>query len=198
MAHTDNMVHIAQCEFQQLIRQNARRVCKSEKTVVREHSPQAHRPRMQDRFVTQGAKTSMAVHNLNFLPQYDVSEDGEEGKDCRERGFAIDDKEGDMVDFQSISEIADTSAAGVSMGDDDNFVAAVDEFGGELVNVRFDSTGLGKEEVADHGDVVWHYECGLVYFESSTCWFHMLTVRSCNVFKTPLLGFHLLWLELRE
>lgn len=44
------------------------------------------------------------------------------------------------------------------MGDDDDLVAAVDELGGELVNMGFDAARLWEEEVADHGDVVGHCE----------------------------------------
>jgi len=41
---------------------------------------------------------------------------------------------------------------------DDYLMAAIDELGGELVDMAFDATWLGKEEVADHGDVVRHLE----------------------------------------
>ena len=43
------------------------------------------------------------------------------------------------------------------MSDNYHFVAAVDEFGGELIDVAFDAAGLGEEEIADHGDVVGHF-----------------------------------------
>ena len=61
-----------------------------------------------------------------------------------------------MVDLEAVGEIADAGAAFVGVGDDDDFVAAVDELGGELVDVAFNAAGLGEEEVADHGDVVRH------------------------------------------
>ena len=63
-----------------------------------------------------------------------------------------------MVDFEAVGEIADAGAAFVGVGDDDDFVAAVDELGGELVDVAFNAAGLGEEEVADHGDVVRHFQ----------------------------------------
>ena len=63
-----------------------------------------------------------------------------------------------MVDFEAVCEIADAGAAFVGVGDDDDFVAAVDELGGELVDVGFNAAGLGEEEVADHGDVVRHFQ----------------------------------------
>jgi hypothetical protein len=44
------------------------------------------------------------------------------------------------------------------MRNDDYLMAAIDELGGELVDVAFNAAGLGKEEVADHGDVVRHLE----------------------------------------
>ncbi len=70
-----------------------------------------------------------------------------------------------MVDFETVGEVAHAGSAGVGVGDDDDFVAAVDEFGGELVDVGFDAAGLGEEEVADHGDVVGHFGgCGVGFF----------------------------------
>ena len=62
-----------------------------------------------------------------------------------------------MVDFETVCEIADAGSALVGVGDDDDLVAAVDELGGELVDVAFNAAGLGEEEVADHGDVVGHF-----------------------------------------
>lgn len=105
----------------------------------------------------------MAMHDLNFFPQNNISEYGEEGEDGGEGGFAVDDEKGDMVDFETVGQVAHAGSAGVGVGDDDDFVAAVDEFGGELVDVGFDAAGLGEEEVADHGDVVrhfWRLRCG--------------------------------------
>ena len=100
----------------------------------------------------------MPMHNFNLLSQNDVPEYREEGKDSREGGFSIDDKERHMVDFETVREIPDTRSSLIGMGDDDDFVAAIDELGRELIDVAFNAAGLGEEEVADHGDVVRHCE----------------------------------------
>ena len=100
----------------------------------------------------------MPMHNFNLLSQNDVSEYREEGKDSRESGFSIDDKERHVVDFETIGEIPDTRSSLIGMGDDDDLVAAIDELGRELIDVAFNAAGLGEEEVADHGDVVGHSE----------------------------------------
>ena len=63
-----------------------------------------------------------------------------------------------MVDFETVREIPDTRSSLIGMGDDDDFVAAIDELGRELIDVAFNAAGLGEEEVADHGDVVRHCE----------------------------------------
>lgn len=96
------------------------------------------------------------MNNFYALPNHNVAEDGKEGEDGGEGGLAVYHKEGDMVDFEAVGEIADSRATLVGMGYDDDFVTAVDKFGGELVDVRFDAAGLGKEEVRDHSDVVGH------------------------------------------
>jgi len=96
------------------------------------------------------------MHNFNLFPNDDVSEDGEEREDGGHSRLSVYNKKGDVVNLEPISEIADASAAFVCMGDDDDFMAAVDEFGGELIDVAFHAAGLGEKEVADHRDVVWH------------------------------------------
>ena len=61
-----------------------------------------------------------------------------------------------MIDFESICEVPDACTTFVGMRYDDNLMATVDKFGGELVDMTFDSSRLGEEEVADHGDAVRH------------------------------------------
>ena len=65
-----------------------------------------------------------------------------------------------MVHFEPICEVVNSRAAFVGMGDDNDLVAAVDELCGELINVAFNSSWLGKEEVAYHGNVVRHFGRG--------------------------------------
>jgi hypothetical protein len=107
----------------------------------------------------------MAMYNLDLFSNDDVAKDGEEGEDGRKGGFAVDDEKRDMVDFEAIREIAHASSPFVCVRYDDDFVSSVDELGGELVDVTLDSSGLGEEEVADHGDIIWH--CGEL--ERSCC-----------------------------
>lgn len=154
----DDMVDVAESELQQLIRKNTRRIRKSKKRMIRKHRPQPHSPRMQNRLMAQTAQTRMTMHNLNLLSDDNISKNRKEGKHGGESGFAVDDEEGDVVDFEAVGEVADSRAAFVGVGDDDDLVAAVDEFGGELVDVGFNAAGLGEEEVADHGDVVGHFD----------------------------------------
>ena len=126
--------------------------------MIGKDGPQPHSPRMQNSLMTQTAQACVPMHDLNFLSKDDVSEYREEGKDSRESGFSIDDKERYMVDLEAIGKIPNSSPPFIGMGDDDDFMAAVDELGRELVDVAFNAAGLGEKEVADHGDVVRH--CG--------------------------------------
>lgn len=104
----------------------------------------------------------MPMHNFNFFPQYEISKYGKEGKYSGKRRLSIDDEERNVIDLQTVGEIADSCATFVGVGDYDNFMAPVDEFGRELVDVGFDAAGLREEEVADHGDVVGHCEDGVL------------------------------------
>jgi len=42
------------------------------------------------------------VDDLDVLAYHNVTEDGEEGEDGRERGLAVDGPEGYVVDFESV------------------------------------------------------------------------------------------------
>lgn len=63
-----------------------------------------------------------------------------------------------MINFEAIGEISDASAALIRVSDYDNLMAAVDEFGRQLINMTFDASRLREEEVTDHGYLVRHVE----------------------------------------
>ena len=88
---------------------------------------------MQDSLMTETAKTGMAVYYLNLLPNHYIAKDWEEREDCGKGSLSIDDKEGHMVDFQAICQVADTCSSFVSVCDDDDFVATIDQFLSSLV-----------------------------------------------------------------
>jgi hypothetical protein len=69
-----------------------------------------------------------------------------------------------MIDFESVGEISYACSALVCVCYNYDFMSSIDEFGRELVDVAFYSSGLGKEEIADHCDIVRH--CG----ESNRPW----------------------------
>lgn len=100
----------------------------------------------------------MAMYNLNLLSDHDVSKDREKGEDRGECRFPIDHEEGNMIHLESIGEVSNTTTTFICVGDDDYFVTAVDELRGKLIDMALDSTWLGEEEVADHGNIVGHLE----------------------------------------
>ena len=65
------------------------------------------------------------MNYLNLLPYDDIPKYWKEGKDGRKGCFKVYDKEGNMVDFESICEIAYTSPAVVGMSYDDYFMTTV-------------------------------------------------------------------------
>jgi hypothetical protein len=128
MADTDRMVYITQRKLEELVGQNGGGIGESKKRMVGKDGPQSHCSCMEDSFSTEATKTGMTVDNLNLLTNDNVAEYGKERKDGREGGFAVDDEEGDVVDFQAIREVADSCSTFVRMRDDYDFVSAVDEF----------------------------------------------------------------------
>ena len=98
----------------------------------------------------------MTMYNLDLLSNDDIAEDWEEGEDGGKGRCTVDDEKGDVVDFEAVREIPHSSAPVVSVRYNDDFVSSIDELGGELVDMTFDSARLGEEEIADHGDIVRH------------------------------------------
>ena len=98
----------------------------------------------------------MAMYNLDLLSNDDIAEDWEEGEHGWKGRCAVDDEKGDMVDFEAVREIPHSRAPVVGVRYNDDFVSSIDELGGELVDMTFDSARLGEEEIADHGDIVRH------------------------------------------
>jgi len=98
------------------------------------------------------------VYDLNLLSDYDVSKDWKERKDGWKSSFSIDDEERYMVHFETICQIPNAFPTFVGMCYNDDFVTAIDELGRELIDVAFNAAGLGKKEVADHGDMVRHLD----------------------------------------
>jgi hypothetical protein len=83
---------------------------------------------MQNSFVAQATKTSMAMYNLDALADHNVAEDGEEGEDGGERRLAVDDQEWDVVDLEAIRKVSHACSAGIGVGNDNDLVASIDEF----------------------------------------------------------------------
>lgn len=98
------------------------------------------------------------MDDLDLLSEDNASKHRKEGEDCWKGRFAVYDQEWDMVDLQTVGEVVHPSTTLVCVSDDYHFVASINQFGGELVDVAFDSSWLWEEEVTDHSDVVRHLD----------------------------------------
>lgn len=83
---------------------------------------------MEDCFSTEATQTCMAVYNIDVLPDHNIAEYGEEREDGGEGRFAINDEEWDVIDLETISEVANPGPPFVCMCNDNDFVASVYEF----------------------------------------------------------------------
>jgi hypothetical protein len=70
----------------------------------------------------------MAMDDFDLLSDDNVSEYWKERKNSWECRLPIYNKEWNMVDFQAIGEISNSSSSFIRMGDNDYFMASVDEF----------------------------------------------------------------------
>src|SRR5438067_1758195 len=111
------MIHVAQSELQELVRQYTRRICKAKETVIREDRPQPHGSSMQNCLMAKTAEARVSMDNVDLLPYYDISKYWEEGEYSREGRFPIDDEKGNVIYFESIREISDASTAIVCVCD---------------------------------------------------------------------------------
>jgi hypothetical protein len=151
MADANDVIHITECKLEKLVCQNARRVREAKQTVIRKDCSQSHGARMNDCLVAKVAQTPVAVYNFNLFANDYVSKNWEKGKDGRKGGGEVDYKKWDVIDFESVCEIADASTSLVCVGDDDYFVTSIDELARKLVDVRLDSAcnGLARARVME-------------------------------------------------
>lgn len=98
------------------------------------------------------------MHNLYLLPNDYISEDWEKGEDGWKGRSSIDDQEWYMVDFKSVRKVSYTCPPFVCMRYNDDLMASIYELRRELVYVALHSSGLREEEVADHGNIVRHFD----------------------------------------
>lgn len=70
----------------------------------------------------------MAMDNLDLFPDDDISENWKEREYSWEGCFAVDDKKWYMVYFESVCQITNSFATFISMSNDDDFMASIDEF----------------------------------------------------------------------
>lgn len=82
----------------------------------------------------------MTMYNLYLFSYNDISKDWEEREDGGEGCSSIYDQEGDMIDLQSVREISYACSPFVCVCDYDHFVASIDQFRGQLVDVTFDAS----------------------------------------------------------
>ena len=129
VADADDMIHIAESELKQLVRQDTRCICESEERVIRENRSQPHGPSMQNGFVAKTTQAGVSMNNLNLLPNDNVSENRKEGKYSGHSRLSIYDKKWNMVDFEAICQIPYSGPTSVGMCYNDNFVTSIDEFG---------------------------------------------------------------------
>lgn len=96
--------------------------------MVGKDSSKAHCSGVQDRFMAEIAKACMAMHNLDLLSNDDIAEYRKEREDSRKGCLPVNNEERYMIDFETICQIVNTSPSFICMSDDDDFMAAIDEF----------------------------------------------------------------------
>lgn len=122
--------------------------------MVGEDCSQSHRSTMQHGLLAETAQAGVAMDDLDAFPQDDISKKGEKGENGGEGGRAVDDGKRTMVDLDAIGQVAYPLPILVGVSYDNDLVSSVDQLAGELVDVAFDSSWLGEEEIANHSDII--------------------------------------------
>jgi hypothetical protein len=161
MTDTDDMVDVTQGELQQLIGENRAGVGKAKQRVIGKDGAEPHGSGMEDGFVAEAAQALMAMDDLDLFADDDIAEDGEEGEDGGHGRLAVDDEKGDMVDFEAVGEISHACPSFVGVGHNDHLVAAIDQFGRQLIDVTFNSaytsqldTEIRRKQTKAHANLV--------------------------------------------
>jgi hypothetical protein len=113
---------------------------------------------MQYSFVAHATQTAVPMNDFNLLSKDNVAEDWKEREDGWKSCRTVNDEKRNMIDFQTIREISYAGASFVCVSNYHHFMSTINEFRGKLVDVTFDTAGLWKEEVADHCNIVRHFE----------------------------------------
>lgn len=126
--------------------------------MIRKDSAETQGASVQYSFMAEATETGVSMYYFDFLSECDVTKYGEERKDRGECGLAVYYEKWDVIDLETIGEVSYSRTTLICMGNDDHFVAAVDQLCGQLVDVTLNSSWLREKEVADHGDVIRHLD----------------------------------------
>lgn len=74
------------------------------------------------------AQAGMPVNDLDLFANDDIAENREEGEDGWHSRLAVYNEERDVVNLEPIGKVPDPSASFVGMGDDNDFVTAINKF----------------------------------------------------------------------
>jgi len=122
------MVDVTEGELQQFVGQDGTSVCKTKKGMVCKNCAESHGAGVQDTLMAEAAETGMAMHNFDLFSDYDVPEDGEEGKNRGHGRLSVNDEEWNMINLEPIGKIMHPSSSFICMRDDDDFVSSVNKF----------------------------------------------------------------------
>jgi hypothetical protein len=90
----------------------------------------------------------MAMDDIDAFSNADLAEDAHDEHEGGERVLTREGKEGEMIDFHSIGDIADTKPfLRVSISHDDYLVSSFNQALAELKHVHFDTPKVGEEVV---------------------------------------------------
>lgn len=121
--HANHRLYITQAPLEHLVPPDLSHVPEPKEGVVREDDLDPERARVEDALHALGTEGSVGVEDVDLLAQEDVADVGEGGEEAGEGGVDVRWREGvdgDVVDLDTVGEVADSAAWWVGMGDDDD------------------------------------------------------------------------------
>ena len=150
MGDADGMVSLVEHEAEELVAKDRSEISEAEERVVGEDGRDADGFGMQNGFKGDGAEGGVRVHNGDVLADDDVPNKAAEGEEAGVGGGACKLNPRYVQNFHARCQVADSEAGGVVVCEDCDAMAREREALRKLVQVRFDTANVRKEEVACH------------------------------------------------
>lgn len=125
--HGDGVVDFAENEFEDLVDVEGGGIVECKEGMVCEDGFVAERLGMEEELTAKEGGGGVGVDDVDFFADEDLPKEGKAADVSEEDDLVVQGDEGAVVDFEAVGHVANTGAALVAVGEDDDLVAALHE-----------------------------------------------------------------------